>query len=160
MRLLHSSVDEPAAMDIFEESDGTQRLLDLAPVLYHSKSPSSVEASIFVIDELERSLHPLLTRLFLGHFLGQTAGPTSQLIFTTHDTNLLDLALLPRDAVWFVEKNRQGASSVYSLAEFNGDQLDKLGGRVEEGYLQGRFGAIPFFGDLRRLGWSRGPEAG
>lgn len=73
----------------------------------------------------------------------------NQIIFTTHDTNLLDLDLLRRDEIWFVEKNQQGISNIYSLAEFK--VRPEL--KVEKGYLNGRFGAIPFFGDPNRLGW-------
>ena len=74
-----------------------------------------------------------------------TAG-IGQLIFTTHDTNLLDVNLLSRDSIWFVEKDAAGASSLYALSEFKGAQLEQLAGHLEQGYLQGRFGAIPFFG--------------
>lgn len=86
--------------NVFEESDGTQRLILLAPTLYEAERG---DLGLFVaIDELERSLHPLLTRAFVERFLA--AGGTSQLLFTTHDTNLLDLTLLSRDAIWFTEK--------------------------------------------------------
>ena len=71
-----------------------------------------------------------------------------QFVFTTHDTNLLDLDLLRRDEIWFVEKDQNGASSLYSLAEFK--VRDDL--KIEKGYLNGRFGAIPFIGDLSRIG--------
>ncbi|WP_170319286.1 AAA family ATPase [Polyangium spumosum] len=130
-----------------EESDGTRRLLHLGPSIYR-------DGFCYVIDELERSLHPLLTRMFLERFLAQGAIPDatpSQLIFTTHDTNLLDLSLLSRDSIWFTEKDPSGASTLYSLADFNPEQLADLGKNLENGYLQGRFGAIPFFGNLTRL---------
>ena len=77
----------------------------------------------------------------------------SQLIFTTHDTNLLDARLLSPDGIWFVEKDRGGGSTLYSLAEFKSEQLDQLSDDLERGYLMGRFGAIPFLGDPERLGW-------
>lgn len=139
---------------ILEESDGTQRLLQLAPALY--ELDSGPKNSLVAIDELERSLHPLLTRAFLQRFL--EAGGTSQLLFTTHDTNLLDLTLLSRDAIWFTEKDHAGATALYSLAEYRNDQLAALGPQLEKGYLQGRFGAIPFAGDTARLGWSKAAE--
>ena len=139
---------------VFEESDGTQRLILLAPALYDAEHDGT---GLFVaIDELERSLHPLLTRAFLERFLA--AGGTSQLLFTTHDTNLLDLTLLSRDAIWFTEKDPSGATSLYSLAEYKSDQIAALGPQLEKGYLQGRFGAIPFLGDAARLGWSKAAE--
>ena len=132
---------------IDEESDGTQRLINLIPALFIlKKNPENV---IF-LDELDRRLHPLLSRQFLEFSLHcKTQESRNQLIFTTHDTNLLDLDLLRRDEIWFVEKNSKGASHLYSLAEFK----IKPDLKIEKGYLNGRFGAIPFFGDIRSLGW-------
>jgi len=130
-----------------EESEGTQRLINLIPALFIlNKNPEKV---IF-LDELDRRLHPLLSRKFLEFSLQcKTEKSRSQLIFTTHDTNLLDLELLRRDEIWFVEKNQQGVSHLYSLAEFK----IRPDLKIEKGYLNGRFGAIPFFGDIRSLGW-------
>lgn len=132
---------------IDEESEGTQRLINLIPALFIlKKNPEKV---IF-LDELDRRLHPLLSRQFLEFSLQcKTQESRNQLIFTTHDTNLLDLDLLRRDEIWFVEKNNQGASHLYSLAEFK----IRPDLKIEKGYLNGRFGAIPFFGDIRSLGW-------
>ncbi|MBD2482363.1 ATP/GTP-binding protein [Planktothrix sp. FACHB-1365] len=130
-----------------EESEGTQRLINLIPLLFIlQENPEKV---IF-LDELDRRLHPLLSRRFVEMAL-QCRNPNSQsqLIFTTHDTNLLDLELLRKDEIWFVEKNQQGASHLYSLAEFKISPDVK----IEKGYFNGRFGAIPFFGDIRNLGW-------
>lgn len=125
---------DAVTFDIFEESDGTQRLVDLFPIL-HSAKPK-----VFVIDELERSLHPNLARRFIQNFLGSK--PHSQIIVTTHESTLLDLNLLRRDEIWFVEKSPEGASSLYSLEEFKPrHDLD-----IRKGYLHGRFGAIPVFG--------------
>lgn len=135
-----------------EQSDGTLRLIHLVSTLWIAK-----ESGSFVFaDELDRSLHTLLTRKFLASFLELGSENHSQLVFTTHDTNLLDLNLLPRDAIWFVDKSSFGASSLYALSEFKGDQLNQLTGHMEEGYLQGRFGAIPFLANPRLLGWARG----
>ena len=147
-----SSTGELIKFRFGEESDGTRRLLHLGPALHLA----SKEGRGFAVDELERSLHPLLTQLFLRRFfdVGRQAEP-SQLIFTTHDTNLLDLSLLSRDSIWFTERDDSGASSLYSLAEFKPEQLKQLGNSLEEGYLRGRFGAIPFFGDPVRLSWTR-----
>ncbi|WP_016949315.1 ATP/GTP-binding protein [Anabaena sp. PCC 7108] len=132
---------------IEEESEGTQRLINLIPALFILKE--NPEKVIF-LDELDRRLHPLLSRQFVeGALKCKSQNNMSQLIFTTHDTNLLDLELLRRDEIWFVEKNKQGASHIYSLAEFKiRPDLE-----IEKGYLNGRFGAIPFFGDIRSLGW-------
>lgn len=136
-----------------EESDGTLRLLHLSPHLAGLR-PEGQPATVF-IDELDRSLHSLLTRRLIELYLQQPEDRPNQLLFTTHDTNLLDAGLLSPDSIYFVEKDTTGASTVYSLAEFKPEQLDKLQGTWERGYLQGRFGAIPFLGDPMRLGWTK-----
>ncbi|MCA9709814.1 MAG: ATP-binding protein, partial [Myxococcales bacterium] len=134
-----------------EESDGTRRLVGLSPPLFAlMRTPTAV-----IIDELDRSLHTLLCRNRIEGFLDADPSSSGQLIFTTHDTNLLDLTLLPRDSIWFVEKDRSGGSTLYSLAEFKEEQLEQLGSNLERGYLSGRFGAIPFLGDPKRLGWTK-----
>jgi uncharacterized protein len=130
---------------IEEESEGTQRLIHLTPIL--PILASDPEKVIF-LDELDRRLHPLLSRLFIETVI-KIKSQNSQLIFTTHDTNLLDLELLRRDEIWFVEKDLQGSSKLYSLAEFK----IRPDLKMEKGYLNGRFGAIPFFGNLESLGW-------
>jgi uncharacterized protein len=127
-----------------EESEGTQRLIHLAPSVFMLQE--EFEKVIF-LDELDRRLHPLLSHCFLKSVMS-CRGKDNQMIFTTHDTNILDLDLFRRDEIWFVEKNQQGASTLYSLAEFKIRPDLKL----EKGYLNGRFGAIPFFGDPKKLG--------
>lgn len=146
-KIVHIGADgSPVYFDIEEESDGTQRLLDLIPAVL----PYEVgKERVFIIDELDRSLHPLLTRMFLeAHFLCGSSGCSHQLIFTTHDTNLLDQKLIRRDEIWFIEKDKSGSSFIYSLSDFKVRNDLKLG----RGYLQGRFGAIPFIGDIHKLG--------
>jgi AAA15 family ATPase/GTPase len=134
---------------IEEESEGTQRLINLIPILFSLKNKSE---KVILLDELDRRLHPLLSRQFLEFFLqGKAEEMRNQLIFTTHDTNLLDLDILRRDEIWFLEKNQQGASHLYSLAEFK----IRPDLKIDKGYLNGRFGAIPFFGDIHSLGWSK-----
>jgi uncharacterized protein len=126
--------------DIEEESDGTQRLINLIPTLFELRKRDEM---VFLIDELDRRLHPHLTRLFLQTVLECCEQEKkNQVIFTTHDTNLLDLDILRRDEIWFIEKDSQGASHPYSLAEFKVRPDLKIG----KGYLHGRFGAIPFIG--------------
>jgi AAA15 family ATPase/GTPase len=108
-----------------------------------------------VLDELDRRFHPHLSRLFLQTALESGGAQSSnQLLFTTHDTNLLDLELLRRDEIWFVEKDNGGASNVYSLAEFN----IRPDLKIQKGYLNGRFGAIPFVSDVDSLGWGEKGE--
>jgi uncharacterized protein len=135
-----------------EESEGSQRLINLISVLFLLKY--SHEEVIF-IDEIDRRLHPLLSHFFVKAAI-ESRHKGNQLIFTTHDTNLLDLELLRRDEIWFFEKDRQGSSSLYSLAEFK----TRPDLKIEKGYLNGRFGAIPFFGNPESLGWqSRGQDS-
>lgn len=126
-----------------EESDGTQRLTHLLPALFHLQQ----EQRVYVIDEIDRSLHPLLARKFVEFFLRACKGKGSQIIITTHESNLMDLELLRRDELWFAEKNPEGASTLYSLSDFK----VRTDLKIDRGYLNGRFGAIPFLGNLDRL---------
>ncbi|MCK5689670.1 ATP/GTP-binding protein [Myxococcota bacterium] len=129
--------------EIEHESDGTRRLMDLLPVLRHSK----VGEKVVLIDEVDRSMHPLLSRLLLRTYLDDKNSGRGQLIVTTHESQLLDRDLFRRDEIWFAEKDKTGSSHIYSLAEFKVRNDLKLG----KGYLDGRFGAIPFFGELDHL---------
>jgi len=128
-------------MELNEESDGTRRLLDLIPALHELQT----RGCVCVIDEIDRSLHPMLVRSFLEQFLREGKG--SQLIMTTHESNLLDQELLRRDEIWFAEKDPAGATHIYSLMDFKvRNDLE-----IRKHYLQGRFGAVPFLGDPARL---------
>lgn len=127
----------PVLFDFEEESAGTQRLMDILPIL----ADAQTQEKVYVIDELDRKLHPLLSRLFVETYLGQGIAPRrGQLIFTTHDTHLLDLDLLRRDEIWFLQKGDDGASNLYSLS----DLKVRADLKIEKGYLNGRFGGIPF----------------
>ena len=98
------------------------------------------------LDIIARSLHPLLTRFLLKQFHQPEGTNGAQLIFTTHDTTLLDSDLLRRDQIWFVEKPRKEQSTqLYPLLDFRPRKDEAL----ERGYLMGRYGALPFVGDLR-----------
>jgi len=130
-------------MEIKHESDGTRRLMDLLPALLHSKS----EERVYIIDEIDRSIHPLLSRMFLQAYLDDQKCGRGQIIITTHESNLLDRELLRRDEIWFMEKDEEGSTHLYSLSEYKVRPDLKLG----KGYLDGRFGAIPFLGDLEKL---------
>jgi hypothetical protein len=119
-----------------EESDGTQRLTHLLPAL-HSICQGQ---RLFVIDEIDRSLHPLLAKGFVRAFLEAAAGRGSQLIFTTHEIAFLDLDLLRRDEIWFADKTRPGgATELYSLSDYR----VRKDLRIDKAYLQGRFDAVP-----------------
>lgn len=130
-------------LDLSEESDGTRRLLNLLPALHILQSGNAV----FFIDEIDRSMHPILAKQFLEFFLKSCQGGRHQIITTTHESNLLDLELLRRDEIWLAEKDQGGASHLYSLADFN-VRTDQ---DIRKRYLQGRYGAIPFLGDLNAL---------
>ncbi|MDA8411257.1 MAG: ATP-binding protein [Treponema sp.] len=130
--------------DIQEESDGTQRLVDLIPALIQFQNHDKV----FIIDELDRSLHPTLSRTFFEVFYHRS-NSRAQLIATTHDLDLLDLELLRKDEIWFIEKDRRGSSRVYSLEEFK----PRFDNDIRKGYLLGRFGAIPIVRKPQGLGW-------
>jgi energy-coupling factor transporter ATP-binding protein EcfA2 len=134
---------QPVNFPLLEESDGSKRLLSLLPALYRLTG----KGGVFVIDELERSMHPMLARKFIEFFLKAAPNAQSQLIFATHESTLLDLDLMRRDGIWFAEKDKEGATQLYSLADFK--VRNDL--RIEKGYLQGRFGAIPFLGGIDRL---------
>lgn len=137
LRHRDKSCEADTLFEMDEESDGTIRLLDLIPNLY----PRDLEQNaVIIIDEIDRSLHPNLSYDYILTFL-QIAAKT-QLIVTTHESNLLDLDLIRRDEVWFVEKDKHGASSLYSLEEFS-PRYDK---DIRKGYMLGRFGAIPMIG--------------
>jgi AAA15 family ATPase/GTPase len=126
-----------------EESDGTRRLLDLIPALHRLRTT----AAVYVIDEIDRSLHPMLVREFLDSFLKSRDGGGRQIIATTHESNLLDQDLLRRDEIWFAEKDQSAATRLYSLADFKvRNDLE-----IRKHYLQGRFGAVPFLGNLDNL---------
>jgi AAA15 family ATPase/GTPase len=103
--------------------------------------------SVYFIDEIDRSLHPKLAWEFIQFFLNGPRETNSQLVVITHDTNLLDLDLLRRDEIWFAEKDQQSATHLYSLTDF---QVRK-DLQIRKHYLEGRFGAVPFMGDLERL---------
>ena len=119
-----------------EESDGTIRILDLIEVLLNKNGEK-----IYLIDELDRCLHPQLTYKFIEAFLEMAKIRNVQLIVTTHESRLLDFELLRRDEVWFINKNIEGESSIYSLEEYN-TRFDQ---KIDKAYLEGRYGGVPIF---------------
>ena len=125
------------------ESEGTIKLFELSPFIYEAikdKRP-------IIIDEFDARLHPLLTQKILGLF-NSKENKGSQLIVPTQDTNLLSPNLLRRDQIEFVEKDKYGASHLYSLAEFKGIRNNAS---FEKDYFQGKYGAIPFLGNFSKL---------
>jgi AAA15 family ATPase/GTPase len=119
-----------------EESDGTRRILDLMEVLITEN-----RNKVYIIDEIDRSLHPQLTYKFIEIFLELSKERDTQLIVTTHESRLLDFNLLRRDEIWFVEKNENGESIIYSLEAYN-ERFDRV---IDKAYLEGRYGGVPVF---------------
>jgi hypothetical protein len=128
-----------------EESQGTQKLFAYSgPIL-----DTLERGSTLIVDEMDARFHPLLTQALVRLFQSPETNPKdAQMVFIAHDTNLLDSRRLRRDQIWFVEKDRYGASHLYALSDFKGIRKGDL---FEEQYIRGRYGAIPFLGGLRRL---------
>lgn len=126
------------------ESAGTLRLLRLTGKILHALD----NGTLLLVDELDASLHTLVAEQIIELFTNPDYNlKGAQLIATTHDTNILSCDHLRRDQIWFCEKDDIGVSHIFSLADFKLRQSD----RFEKGYLEGRFGAIPFAGDLKAL---------
>lgn len=148
---IHTQYDDdgnPVGQELFDldehESEGTQKLFAMSGPLLDTLQ----EGDVLVVDELDARLHPLMTREIISLFNHKTTNPNgAQLIFNTQDTNLLDNSLFRRDQIWFVEKEQQGASHLYSLAEFK-VRNDK---DYERGYIQGRYGAVPYLSHIQTI---------
>jgi AAA15 family ATPase/GTPase len=144
-QLKHHNTSEDAWLPLEQESHGTRTLFRMAlPILR-----SLERGTILLVDELESSLHPALAQQIICNFNDPATNPhNAQLVCTTHDTNLLGTTLgepaLRRDQVWFTEKSEEGATALYPLTDYKPRKAENL----ERGYLQGRYGAIPFLGSL------------
>ncbi|GAB4496922.1 MAG: ATP-binding protein [Anaerolineales bacterium] len=133
---------EQTTLDMDDESEGTQKFFHLlGPILDTLET-----GKILAVDELDARLHPLLTRAIVRMFNTPETNPhNAQLIFATHDAGLLGECLLRRDQIWFTEKNRLGATELYSLAEFKDERAESA---FDTRYLSGRYGGIPFLSRL------------
>ena len=125
------------------ESEGTKKMFELSPFIYSAIKNNEV----LVIDEFDAKFHPLITQKIIELF-NSKENKGAQLIFVTHDTNLLSSSLLRRDQIDFVEKDKYGASHLYSLAEIKGVRKDAS---FEKDYIHGKYGAIPFLGNFSKL---------
>lgn len=125
-------------LSLDEESLGTQIVFSFIPFIADTLKSKKV----LIIDELDKSLHPFLVQYIVEMFNDPEINKNaSQLIFNTHDTNLLDLNILRRDQIWFTEKNNEnGVSDLYPLSDFSVRKKEN----VENGYMLGRYGAVPF----------------
>lgn len=126
------------------ESDGTKRLIDYIPAINGIIN----QESVYLIDEIERSIHPITIKEIITKIsLDKMA--KGQLIFTTHESCLLDQEILRPDEIWFAQKDIDGSSKLYSLSDFNIHNT----ANIENGYLNGRYGGIPFLSNLKDLNW-------
>jgi AAA15 family ATPase/GTPase len=136
--------DKTVLFNLDEESDGTIRLLDFAPAFNSIISNKKV----YIIDEIERSIHPLLIKELVQKF-SLDPNTKGQLIFSTHESNLLDQKIFRQDEIWFAEKDKSGSTDLYSLNDFKEHKTID----IQKGYLDGRYGSIPFLGNLQDLNW-------
>jgi AAA15 family ATPase/GTPase len=142
--LHRSKTGEPVHFDMNEESSGTQRIFLLLDLIFTSLD----RGTLLVVDEMDSSLHTLVGEKVLGLYMNKKTNPRgAQLLVTTHDTNLMGHDALRRDQIWFTEKDEYGATHVFPLTDFKA----RRGQNVEKGYLEGRFGAIPYSGDISRF---------
>ncbi len=155
IKTLHQQFDKTGkaedlvAFDLEQESDGTKRLFAFAGPILHALN----KGRILIIDELDARIHPNLVIALLRLFNSSKTNPNhAQIIFTTHNTNILSSQLFRRDQVWFVEKTRRGESDLYSLVEYQvGGKKVRNDASFEKSYIEGRYGAIPFLGDLEQV---------
>ncbi|PLX48948.1 MAG: ATP-binding protein [Desulfobulbaceae bacterium] len=134
--------DQYVSLPLGDESDGTQKLFAYsAPWLDLLKN-----GRILVVDELDNSFHPQLVRYLLKLIHSKESNKKNgQLIFSTHDTSILDAKILRRDQIWFMEKDEEKATQLYPLTDFHPRKKEAL----EKGYLQGRYGALPYIGEVK-----------
>jgi hypothetical protein len=134
--------DGTAQLDLFaDESDGTRKIFEFAGGWIKALN----DGATLLVDELDRSLHPLMTRFLVQLFHDEHRNAHgAQLVFTTHDTTLLDQSLFRRDQIWFVEKDKQSSTHLYPLLDYSPRKDEAL----ERGYLKGRYGAIPFLSPI------------
>lgn len=145
LKLIHEGKNgKKAIFRIFNESDGTKRLLDFLPALRGVVNKEKV----YIIDEIERSIHPLLIKELVKKF-SDDENTNGQLIFSTHESNLLDQNIFRPDEIWFAEKDLNGCTDLYSLSDFKEHSTID----IRKGYLSGRYGSIPFLGNIKELNW-------
>lgn len=138
-----TSNKEEEYFDTSDESDGTNRIIDFIPLLMDLLKGDNV----FIVDEMERSLHPNLIYDLIDLFLSKSKNINSQLILASHESSLLTQNLLRKDEVWFTVKNKDGSTKIHSLEQYN-IRFDK---QIRKDYLLGRFKAIPRIGNRNKL---------
>ncbi len=131
-------------LNIREESDGTRRLVEYMPLLYSILR----KGGVFVIDEIERSIHPIMIKSIMRK-ISESRDAQGQIIFTTHESCLLDQNIFRPDEIWFAQKDVNQSTQLYPLSVYN---IHKTA-NIENGYLNGRYGGIPFLSNLSDLKW-------
>ena len=152
LRTVHLGPDgEEHTFSLSRESSGTQRLMGLLPMLFDLVNPDrSSAAKVYVVDELDRCLHTMLTKRLIQDFAASCGESTrKQLMFTTHDLLLMDQSLMRRDEMYISQRGADGCSELVGLAEFDGIRFDK---DLIRSYLDGRFGGIPMLGEAGARG--------
>lgn len=124
-------------LELEDESDGTRKLMSLAPAIESVLK----KGGVLLVDEIERELHPMLVNFIVAKFQSKNSNPNgAQIIFTTHNTELMNLELLRKDQIYFADKNRNdGSSELYSVTDF----MTKTADNIRKGYLAGKYGATP-----------------
>jgi uncharacterized protein len=137
---VHACADgSEIAFEMKQESDGSQRVIDLLPAFLEMGAAKADK--VYIIDELDRSLHSQLTRRLLEGFLGSCSPESrSQLLFTTHDVSLMDQGLFRRDEMWVTERDATGCSQLMAFSDYRDIRYDK---DIRKSYLQGRLGGVP-----------------
>lgn len=140
-------VREEDFLESVMESEGSKKMIEISGPIFDTL----LNGKVLMIDELDAKLHPILTRHIVGLFMNPEMNRKgAQLVFNTHDTNLLNVEYFRRDQIWFTEKDSHDSTDLYSLVEF----IDSKGKKVrndssfEKDYINGRYGAIPFIGGL------------
>ena len=145
----NNKTNNTISWDIDNESQGTQRAFQLSAYVVGN---ILIQGGILIIDEIEAKMHPIMTINTLNLFLNKETNPkNAQIIFTTHDTNLLTYTDLRRDQINFVEKNQWEATEVYSLSDFKYfNEKERIDTDKEKRYMEGRYGAIPILSDFSK----------
>ena len=137
---VHKRIDE-TDVELFslgDESDGTKRLFDYIPLILDLIQGGKV----FIVDEMERSLHPTLIQQIVNLFYKYSIGVSSQLIFTTHESSLMNQKIFRKDEIWLMRKNNNGISSFGRMDDLYDVRFDKM---LQNSYLNGEYGATPTF---------------
>jgi AAA15 family ATPase/GTPase len=141
MVFIHDNSEESEMLELHEESDGTRRMIDILMYLINAK----IKGQTLIIDEIERSLHPNLVKELVNYYTENDKNKRTQLIYSTHDENFIDLTSYRKDTIWLVDKDKSGSSKLTSLDEYD-IRSDRR--KIQNDYLEGRFGGIPELGSL------------